>query len=76
MKNLLAIALMAILVSCGARQKNVDNADPMAYANTITASDLKDHLFTFASDEFQGRETGEPGQKNGCRIFEKGISEP
>ncbi|MAM17841.1 MAG: M28 family metallopeptidase [Bacteroidota bacterium] len=71
MKNLLAIALMAILVSCGARQKNVDNADPMAYANTITASDLKDHLFTFASDEFQGRETGEPGQKMAAEYLKK-----
>ncbi len=71
MKNLLAIALMAILVSCGARQKNVDNADPMKYANTITASDLKDHLYTFASDEFEGRETGEPGQKKAAEYLKK-----
>ncbi|NND76691.1 MAG: M28 family peptidase [Flavobacteriales bacterium] len=33
------------------------------YANTITAEELKDHLMIFASDEFEGRETGMPGQK-------------
>jgi len=30
-------------------------------ANTITASDMKDHLSILASDEFGGRETGYPG---------------
>jgi hypothetical protein len=34
-----------------------------AYANTITANELERHLYTFASDAFQGRKTGSPGQK-------------
>ncbi len=34
-----------------------------AYANTITASDLAAHLYFFASDFFEGRETTRPGQK-------------
>lgn len=33
----------------------------VAIANTITASDMKDHLTILASDEFAGRETGYPG---------------
>lgn len=33
------------------------------YAMTITAAELKAHLYTFASDDFEGRDTGEPGQK-------------
>jgi len=33
------------------------------YAETITAKDLGAHLFVYASDEFEGRNTGEPGQK-------------
>lgn len=36
---------------------------PGKYAETITASDLRRHLSVLASDEYEGRETGEPGQK-------------
>ncbi|CAM4153974.1 M28 family metallopeptidase [Gillisia limnaea] len=64
MKKIILSALTIGLVSCGAHQsKNIENADVMEYANTITAQELSDHLYTFASDEFEGRETGEPGQK-------------
>lgn len=33
------------------------------YMNTITSDDLKEHLYVFASDAFEGRETGTRGQK-------------
>ncbi|OXA75009.1 peptidase M28, partial [Flavobacterium columnare] len=33
------------------------------YLNTITEKELKDHLYIIASDEMQGRNTGEEGQK-------------
>jgi hypothetical protein len=33
------------------------------YANTIQAAHLKKHVYTLASDEFEGRETGTPGQE-------------
>lgn len=36
-------------------------AQPEAYANTIKAEDLENHLTVIASDAFEGRETGEPG---------------
>ncbi len=36
---------------------------PDKYAETITANDLKKHLTILASDGFEGRETGENGQK-------------
>ena len=38
------------------------------YAKTIKAQDLGAHLFEYASDEFQGGNTGDPGQKKavGC----------
>src|SRR5690606_21269870 len=35
----------------------------VSYAETITQEDLKKHLYIYASDEFEGRDTGEPGQK-------------
>ncbi|MDT0678354.1 M28 family metallopeptidase [Autumnicola musiva] len=68
MKKLLLLALLANLFSCGAH-KDVENADPMEYANTITTSELKEHLYTFASDEFEGRDTGEPGQKKAAEYL-------
>jgi len=33
------------------------------FAKTITEKDLKKHLYTYASDEFEGRDTGSKGQK-------------
>jgi hypothetical protein len=36
---------------------------PETYAQTITSEELKEMLYVYASDEFEGRETGEPGQK-------------
>jgi len=38
-------------------------ADVNEYAGTITSDQLKEKLYTYASDEFEGRETGKPGQK-------------
>ena len=33
------------------------------FAKSITAKDLSKHLYIYASDEFEGRNTGEEGQK-------------
>lgn len=33
------------------------------FAKSITEIELKEHLYIYASDEFEGRDTGEPGQK-------------
>ncbi|NRA94418.1 MAG: peptidase, partial [Psychroserpens sp.] len=38
-------------------------AEPTTYGNSITSDELKELLYTYASDEFEGRETGEKGQK-------------
>ena len=59
-----AAAFMACSSSKEASKVEDANVDQAAkYAATITAKDLGAHLFTYASDEFEGRETGEPGQK-------------
>ncbi len=39
------------------------------FANTITAKDLKQHLSILASDEYEGRETGMPGQKKAAQYI-------
>lgn len=47
--------------------KTANNAEK--YAATITAENLKTHLYVFASDEFEGRNTGEPGQKKAVQYL-------
>ena len=55
------------LVACGSSKETAstdnDTTTDLAakYAKTITAKDLGKHLFIYASDEFEGRNTGEPG---------------
>ena len=71
MKKILYIASAIAFVACGASKdatstenNNDPNVDYAAkYAKTITAKDLGKHLFIYASDEFEGRNTGEAGQK-------------
>jgi hypothetical protein len=58
-----AIAFMACSTSKEASKEDANVDLAAKYATTITAKDLGNHLFTYASDEFEGRETGEPGQK-------------
>ena len=67
MKKILFISSALAFIACGTNKNmnqesaNVDQA--LKYASTITAKDLGTHLFVYASDEFEGRNTGEPGQK-------------
>ncbi|ULC60756.1 M28 family metallopeptidase [Flaviramulus sp. BrNp1-15] len=71
MKNL-AILLCATLfiTSCSSSQnKSKKSSAPETYAKTITASELKDMLYTYASDDFEGRKTGEPGQKKAIEFI-------
>ncbi|NOR28291.1 MAG: M28 family peptidase [Lutibacter sp.] len=72
MKNLLIILVSTILLSCGSNNNItgqttdgtiVTGETATLFANTITTNDLKEHLYNIASKEFEGRETGEDGQK-------------
>lgn len=58
MKNLSYICLLLLVFSCGIEaQKSV-----VDYAESITETELKTHLYTYASDEFMGREAGTEGE--------------
>ena len=67
----LVLLLTGLALGCNSSQKTVKEGaaqakapvNPVTLAETITEAELKDHLFTYASDEFEGRETGTPGQK-------------
>ncbi|GFD92641.1 peptidase M28 [Alteromonas sp. KUL156] len=74
MKKLLFMASAIALVACGSSKETAstdnDTTDFAAkYAKTITAKDLGKHLFIYASDEFEGRNTGEPGQKKAVKYL-------
>ena len=60
MKHLI-LFVGAFLISCAATQKTVEFT-PTTFANTITAEELKEHLYIYASDAFMGRETGTEGE--------------
>jgi len=70
MKQILLCSLV-LAVSCNTSQKTVTETtkakapivSATAYAETITEDDLKEHLYIYASDEYEGRETGTAGQK-------------
>lgn len=60
------ICASLLLTSCSSSQnkkKTATAVNPETYAATITSKELKDMLYTYASDEFEGRKTGQPGQK-------------
>lgn len=65
MKKVLSLFTLAIAFSCSSAKTVVeqDNSDPTKYMNTITAPELKTHLYIVAADSMQGRETGSIGQK-------------
>ncbi|PXX29878.1 M28 family peptidase [Arenibacter sp. ARW7G5Y1] len=70
MKKILFVAL-GLSLACNSSQKTISQqiepvkttVDPQVYAESITEAELKEHLYIYASDEFEGRDTGEPGQK-------------
>ncbi|NBL65808.1 M28 family peptidase [Flavobacterium sp. NST-5] len=74
-KSLLSgFVLSLFLVSCSG-SKNIK------YVENISAENLKTHLYIVASDEMEGRNTGEPGQKKAGKYlisqYEKmGIPHP
>ena len=68
--NILVLAAATFTFTSCTSQKSVsvsskpeEAAEITKYMNTITAEDLKTHLYIVASDEMQGRNTGEEGQK-------------
>lgn len=63
MKKLLILFLLASTLSCTSQKSGVSDVPPTNYINTISATDLKTHLYIVASDEMGGRETGSLGQK-------------
>ncbi len=83
MKNTLILLGSLIVCCCGTSQKSSTtdqntestleskNETATKYAKTITAEELKTYLYTFAGDDFEGRDTGEPGQKKAAEYLKE-----
>lgn len=85
MKYLILLMLSLCMVSCNSAQNAIRTTATentrTDYANTITAADLKTHLYIFADDAMQGRMTGTKGQKLAAEYLwnfymEEGIPSP
>ncbi len=78
MKKLILVAL-GLVMACNSSQKAVPEksevsqpiAVPVSFASTITEAELEEHLYEYASDKYEGRETGEPGQKMASEYIKK-----
>ena len=91
MKKVVLTASILALIACSGNKKTttkrivkeVETTVNIAqkYASSITASEMKTSLYIFSSDEFEGRNTGEPGQKKAVKFLKDeyikmGISSP
>jgi len=72
MKYIFLLAVVALNFQCSP-QKTLTKADYdkslPKYLLSIQADELSKHLYIFASDEFEGRDTGEPGQKKAAEYL-------
>jgi len=76
MRNLLLAIPIVCIIACSAQKETASTAVmetklATTYANTITAAEMKTDLYIYASDEFEGRDTGEPGQKKAVEFLKK-----
>ena len=81
MKTLIVATIFSLVGSCATSKystkienlnnniKISDSATILKYANTITVPELTKHLYRYASEEFQGRGTGELGQKKAAEFL-------
>lgn len=65
MKNIFCFVLLLPFFSLAQKA-----AKPDAYAKSITAADLKKHLYVIAGPEMEGRETATPGQRKAAAYIE------
>lgn len=82
MKLFLYFILSTFVLACDSTKNPINEQNPnLHYANTITAENLKEHLYIYAGDEMQGRMTGTPGQKKAVEYLRdfymaNGIASP
>lgn len=73
MKKYIFLLLIPFLfVQCKtSKLRSLDNAIPEKYVKWIDIKELKENLYEIASDEYEGRKTGEPGQKKAAEYLKE-----
>ena len=71
LRRLLTFTLALSCVSVWAQKDELQ----LKYAETITVKDLRSRLEIIASDDFEGRETGQPGQKKAANYIKECFQE-
>ena len=66
MRKLCTIAAIGLSITAMAQKA----PNPQPFANTITAEDLKKHLYIVAGPEMEGRETATEGQRKAAAYIE------
>ena len=73
-KTAILLAITVLNVSC-INSQNTENieldATVLEFSKTIKAETLKQELYIYASDDFEGRKTGEPGQKKAINFLKE-----
>ena len=74
--GVLAVIILQISVAVAVIPGLKSGKDSIAihYSKTITSKDIKAHLTVLASDEYEGRETGEAGQKKAAKYISNHFS--
>ncbi len=62
-KYLFYLLLISLLSSCSSQKNNIVKSDVSTFAKTINKIDLQNIVYKLASNEFEGRRSGEKGQK-------------
>ena len=78
MTRILTAAAVCLSLFCSAQQRATlptTDAQARELAATITEADLRTHLTVLSSDEMEGRETGQPGQKRAAAYIAGQLEE-
>lgn len=70
MKKFNWLLIILLFVQCKPSDvNNIDHSLPEFYAKTIEYKSLKENLYEISSDKYEGRKTGEPGQKKAAEFL-------
>lgn len=69
-KVFLGVLALSTLNAFAQTKASKPKASPTMFANTITAADLKSHLYVIAGKDMEGRETASEGQKKAAAYIE------
>src|SRR6478735_1621464 len=61
--------LLSFLLLLSALGLQAQDSIQVRFAQSITATDMRKHLYVLASDSLEGRETGMPGQHKAARYL-------